>query len=371
MNNKQKNILFLLHLPPPVHGSSMVGKAVKDSELINQAFHCRYINLLMSRSVSETGKSSLSKILRFVFVWFELLSKLIQKRPDICYYALTTTGSAFRKDCMLIALLKIFRVKIFYHLHNKGIKQNENKRTSNLLYHFVFKNAYVILLSEHLYFDIEKYVSPWKVFYCPNGIKDVKQNDISAPFSKNGEPFKILFLSNLIKSKGVYDLVDACSILKDQGCVFTCDFIGGEGDVDSEQFNDYVKEKGLTENVAYLGKRYGEEKDNAYKQAGVFVLPTYYSNECFPLVILEAMQQSLPVISTFEGGIPDMIEDEVTGFLVPQRNVKMMAEKLKVLLLNQELGGKMGARGRVKYENNFTLTIFEQKLLSILNESIK
>ena len=51
--SEKKNILFLLHVPPPVHGSSMVGKAIADSELINSTFRCRYLNLLMSRTSEQ------------------------------------------------------------------------------------------------------------------------------------------------------------------------------------------------------------------------------------------------------------------------------------------------------------------------------
>ena len=50
---KNNRILFLLHLPPPVHGSSMVGKWINESELVNGSFDCRYINLLASKSVNE------------------------------------------------------------------------------------------------------------------------------------------------------------------------------------------------------------------------------------------------------------------------------------------------------------------------------
>lgn len=371
MNSPQKNILFLLHLPPPVHGSSIVGQTIKDNQLINNSFDCRYINLLISRVVSETGKTSFLKISRFISIWFKLLGALIHRRPDLCYFAISTTGSAFIKDCLLVVLLKIFKIKTIYHLHNKGIKHNETKSVYNFLYKFAFKNANVILLSEHLYFDIEKYVSPWKVYYCPNGINDYELGEASKPTIYESGKFKILFLSNLIESKGVYLLIDACALLKEKGCEFQCDFIGGEGDVSEKQFNEYVRQKNLADKVKYLGKKFGRLKEEAFEIADVFVLPTFYPNECFPVVIIEAMQHSTPVISTFEGGIPDMIDEGITGFLIPQKNVEALAEKLELLLRNHTLREQMGKKARVKYENNYTLKIFERKLLSIFQDAIK
>ena len=358
----------MLHLPPPVHGSSIVGEIIKNSPLINNSFQGRYINLLISRSVNESGKTNFVKMVRFILIWFQLFGHLIQRKPHLCYYALTTTGAGFHKDCVLVALLRIFHIRIIYHLHNKGIRKNQNKKMDDFLYRFVFKNSPVILLSEHLYVDVEKYVLPWDVYYCPNGIKNCprKTDFLSLPEIR---PFKILFLSNLIKSKGVFDLIEACSLLMKKGYRFKCDFVGGEGDVSEPQFNTYIKKKKLTENIKYLGKRFGKLKEAAYDQADVFVLPT--SNECFPLTILEAMQHSLPVISTFEGGIPDMVEDGITGFLIPQHDISALADRLELLLRNSALRKQMGKSGRIKYENNFTLNIFERRLYSILQHVIK
>ena len=144
----------MLHLPPPVHGSSLVGELVKESNLINNSFEGRFINLILSREVHESGKTNIKKLVRFTITWFHLLGKLIHRKPNLCYYALTTTGSGFRKDVLLIALLRLFRIKIVYHLHNKGILIAKEKKINDSLYRFVFKNSSAIILSEYLYFDI-------------------------------------------------------------------------------------------------------------------------------------------------------------------------------------------------------------------------
>ena len=73
-----------------------------------------------------------------------------------------------------------------------------------------------------------------------------------------------------------------------------------------------------------MGRKYEKEKEETFAKADIFAFPTYYNNECFPLVLLEAMQHSLPVVSTFEGGIPDIVDEGEAGFLVAQKN----AEKL-------------------------------------------
>lgn len=357
----------MLHLPPPVHGSTIVGKLVKESNLLNDSFRGRYINLILSDNVDESGKTSPKKLLRVIITWFNLLAKLLHQKPDLCYYALTTTGSAFYKDVLMIALLQFFRVKIVYHIHNKGMVQARKRKLNNRLYRFVFKNAYVILLSRHLYNEVEPYVPEGQLFCCPNGVKDCESGSAN-PNLSDDKSFNILFLSNLMKEKGVFVLLDACSILRNKGLSFHCDFVGGEGDISAKEFEAHVRERGLEKQVKYLGKRYGQLKDKSFEQADVFVLPS--QRDCFPLVVLEAMQHSLPVIATYEGGIPDMVDVEDTGFLFSPFDVDGLVQKLELLHSNPELGRQMGVNGRRKYEQNFTLPIFEQRLLNILQEVI-
>jgi glycosyltransferase involved in cell wall biosynthesis len=365
--NKMKKILFILHVPPPVHGSSMVGQSIRKSKLINESFDCSFVNLLVSRSINDTGKWSFMKVLRFVGIWVHLMLELIVKKPEVCYLALSTTGLSFYKDVLLVFWLRLFRVKRIYHLHNKGISKRQTNKVLRLLYQFVFKGADVILLSNYLYKDIETFVPLSRVHICPNGIEDSFIN-LKPRLPAIESPVKMLFLSNLIESKGVTVLLDACVILQKKGLDFRCNFVGAEGDMNAIQFDEKVKQHGMEARVKYLGRKFGQDKQAILADTDIFAFPTYYSNECFPLVLLEAMSASVAVVSTFEGGIPDIIEDGLTGFLVPQRDVGIMAEKLEELIKNSALRQQMGKAGRQKFETEFTLEIFEYKLQAILHQ---
>ncbi|SDW69704.1 Glycosyltransferase involved in cell wall bisynthesis [Flavobacterium degerlachei] len=359
-------ILFLLHLPPPVHGSSMVGKWIKESSVINNTFACRYINLLASKKVSESGKITILKLWGMLTVCILLFKQLIKQKPELCYLALTTTGAALYRDLLLVSILKLFGVKRVYHLHNKGIAKAANKPLNKWVYRFVFKNASVILLSEYLYKDIKEFVPRNRVEICPNGIPDV---DFSLLIKKRGKPI-VLFLSNLIESKGVFVLLKAMRILKEKNIEFNGVFVGGEGDIDAQQFKEKLEEFNLQNQVSYLGRKFGKEKEEIFKSADIFAFPTYYSNECFPLVLIEAMQHKLAIVATNEGGIMSMIDDGESGFLIKQKNIQMLANKLQILIEQPEIRLKMGENANFKYKNEFTLANFEANLVSILNKTI-
>lgn len=371
MKSSKNSILYLLHLPPPVHGSSMVGASIRNSAVVNQTFDCRYINLLLSRTIGETGNAGWRKAMRLPAIFMRLLWYLLFYRPHTVYLALTATGAAFYRDVALVALLRLFGIKPLYHLHNKGFAAFGKSKLNNRLYRFVFRNAKVMLLSKHLYADVSAYVKWEDVYICPNGIGEVSSSEFRVLNSELRIPnsvAKILFLSNLIESKGVYVLLDACSLLKQKGLAFECVFVGGEADINAKIFQVKVKALDLEQQVQYLGKKYGEEKEQIFANADIFAFPTFYAMECLPLVLLEAMQKSLPVVSTFEGGIPNVVEDGITGFLVPVKDAKSLAEKIEILIKDPELRMKMGKAGRKKYEEEFTLDKFENRIIEILND---
>lgn len=362
-------------LPPPVHGSAMVSQYIKDSELINGEFDMDFVNLSTSRKMSEIGKSKslllVKKLWRFLSSYMRCLWLLITRRYALCYCAITCHGVGFLKDSPFVLLCKLFGHKIVIHQHNKGMSADLDKWPYKWYTPFVYKNCKVILLSWRLYPDVEKVVKREDVMICPNGIPPLEE--ASKPVGEHSRTTsrapRLLYLSNLIVSKGVYVLLDACKILKDNGIAFMCDFVGGESkEISREAFETAVKERGLDGVVVYHGPKYGADKEQFWNQADVFVFPTFYYNECFPLVLLEAMQHEVACVSTDEGGIPDIIEDGKTGYVCQRQNAEDLAAKLETLFASPNLIRDMGLSGYEKYNREYTLRCFEERMKQILTE---
>ncbi|MCO5236773.1 MAG: glycosyltransferase [Chitinophagaceae bacterium] len=360
-------ILFLLHLPPPVHGSSIVGENIKKNSEINRLFDCVFINILISNRLNETGRFHIKKMFFSISIFFKIFFLLMRRRPHLCYLALTTTGLSLYKDVMIIGLLKFFRIKMIYHLHNKGVKIKQERKLCRLVYNFIFENSEVIILSNLLYSDINTTVKKSNVHICPNGISD-QITEVRNEHLHDGNSKKVrvslLFFSNLMESKGVLVLMKAFVLLFRRGILFEGVIVGNEGDVTLKRLNNLRCELGLNEIVKLYNGKYGVEKSEAFLKADIFVLPTL--NDCFPLVILEAMSYSLPIVSTVEGGIPDIVEENRTGFLVPKNDVNALTDKLELLINSSELRFKMGTAGRKKFEREFTIEKFESRIGEIL-----
>src|SRR5687768_1203895 len=148
------DILFILHIPPPVNGAAMVGKFIKGSLVINQAFNSDYINLTTSFALNKIGKGGIDKFFTLLRIQSKVIKALFYNNYHLCYMSLTAKGAGFYKDLFVVAILKLFNKKIIYHLHNKGIANNSKNRLNKYLYKFVFKNTKTILLSSYLYYDV-------------------------------------------------------------------------------------------------------------------------------------------------------------------------------------------------------------------------
>ena len=291
--------------------------------------------------------------------------KLLIHRYSLCYLAITCHGTGFLKDAPFVLLCKLFRRRVIIHQHNKGMSNCVDKQPYKWLLPLVYKNTKVILLSWYLYPDIEKVIKKEQVVICPNGIPEIFESE--PHFEKNNEIPHLLFLSNLIPSKGVYVLLDACKILKDKGYKFICDFVGGESkEITREGFENAAKERGISKYVVYHGPKYGEEKVVFFSNADIFVQPTL--NDCFPLTLLEAMQYQLPIVSTSEGAVPDIVTDGENGFVCEREDAVGTAIAIETLLNDKNIRIQMGENGYKIFKEKFTLENFNKNIARILKD---
>jgi len=368
VQKRNPRILFVAPLPPPVHGSAMVSQYIKNSQLVQGVFDSDFVNLSTSRKMDEIGKGGAKKLLRFIGAYFTLLWKLLTRHYDLCYLAITCHDKGFLKDAPFVLLCKLFRRIVVIHQHNKGMSNCVDRWPYRWLLPLVYRNTKVILLSWYLYPDIEKVVRKEQVVICPNGIPELF--DKEPHFERNNKVPSLLFLSNLIPSKGVYVLLDACRILKERGFDFVCDFVGGETkEIDRAVFEAEVKLRELEGCVVYHGPQYGEEKEAYWQNADIFVQPTF--EDCFPLTIVEAMQHGKSVVSTDEGAVPDLVKDGENGFVCERKDSLSLALALEKLITNPTLRQQMGERGYQRYKEHYTLEAFERKFVEVIKACCK
>ncbi|NAS31627.1 glycosyltransferase [Flavobacteriaceae bacterium R38] len=355
---EKKKLLFIMQLPPPVHGASMMNRYIKESVNINNAFSTDYLPLSFADKIEDIGKLSLKKILRMVAFIFKLITKLIKTKPNLIYYTISPFGGAFYRDAIFVFIIKLFRIKIVFHLHGKGIIDQCRKKIKKKIYSYTFKNTSVITLSEMLDYDI-KDIHKGNIYNLPNGI-EINELEIN---DKSKASIKVLYLSNLVKAKGILDLIQALQIMPKISTEYSVDIIGDSADVSVEGLRSIVKRSKLDTLVNVLGPKYGKEKWEAFKNSDIFVFPSH--NECFPLVLLEAMQFKNAIISTDNGAIKEIIQN--CGIIVPQKSPKDLTITLKDLILDKQKIQLLKEKSQKEFREKYTLEIFENNLIKILN----
>ena len=307
--------------------------------------------------MQDIGKGGLRKLCDFIKQLAHIRSEVKRLKPDLCYVTPNAKGGAFYKDFVVVMMLKALGQKVVVHYHNKGVATKQDKALDNFLYRHFFKNLKVILLADELYPDVCKYVKKEDVYICPNGIPMQEKR----PVKMAHEGFNILFLSNMMVAKGVWDLVDACKTLKEKGRNLKCHFVGKWSDITEMEFKKKIHEYGLDNMVCAHGAQYGSEKNKFFEETDLFVFPTL--NEAFGLVLLESMEYEIPCIATNEGGVPSVMDNGRTGFIVDKHSPKLMD--------NPNLCVDMGKAGREKFEKEFTIDRFENRMKDIINEIVK
>jgi len=364
----KKRILFIVHLPPPVHGTTKVCQSIMESRQINEAFDCYYLNCSGSLSMDDVNRLSIRKLMRLFKASVSIVKQLVFRRYDLVYMTMDVSGFAFLKDSLHIVIAKLFQRKVVVHLHGRGFREFRSRnRVLNGYCRLVFSGLRVIHLSSCLLHEIVDLVQPDKLFVVGNGVEGGDEPDYEAR-SKHAVP-SVLYLSNLIESKGYFDLLTACVYLKKSDVACKVAFVGACQTADAaDKVTAFIEQHELQNMVRFMGPKYAEEKEILLRNADLFVFPTYYERECFPLCILEAMANGLPVISTDIGAIVDIVEDGINGRIVSARDPRQLAKTIQKLVEDPKLRLEMGRVGREKYLKEYTLEAFENKLIEVLSK---
>ena len=362
-------LLCVLHRSPPAHGAAKVGDFIASSKKLDEMFDCRFITIKSSDTIGDIGKVNLRKFYLVAELYVKVLWAILTFRPQKIYFTASIRSVALYRDLLISTLWKTYRLfkplEVFYHYHTKGVDEyvSTSKLNSKVTRFFV-KHVNLIVLSPLLENDFEKAQTFKKVLYLPNGVEDPFVNnefDNYIETKSRANSINILYLSNMIKSKGYFHILNLANEFKDNNIKFH--FAGGWQNGDDEQeFFQYIKENQLQDVVTFHGFVNGDKKRKLFEKASFFVFPTRYNNEAFPLSILEALSYGIPVIATDEGSIPYILDEKSGIVLDDVRKLPEALEQAKERLFDKETAYYC----RQRYLDNFSLEQFEENLIRIL-----
>jgi glycosyltransferase involved in cell wall biosynthesis len=210
-------------------------------------------------------------------------------------------------------------------------------------------------------------VDPERVHVVAHGMPDIVST-IAVPPRQAAAPVRLVFVGWLISRKGIDTLLEALPAVAG-GCSFEIDIAGSPAGSDPESaFRAKHAGAAWLEKVRFLGFVDDDAKWRLIAQADIVVIPSRF--ESFGLVAVEAMMFGKPVISTTAGGIPEVVEDGVTGILIPPGDALALAKAMRRLIDDADLRARMGAAGRERYLAKFTDTAMADAWVAAVREGL-
>jgi glycosyltransferase involved in cell wall biosynthesis len=352
-------VLVIGRTPPPYLGAPIMLEYLVRSQMEGVALH--HLPISLSADDAENGKFRWLKLARLLWFIVRIIAKRITSRSDILYYTpeLAQPRSTVLRDATILALIRPFFSKTIFHLHASGFAELYQQLSSwqRWLVRLGYFYADAVIRQSTLTPDDGREMKARREYIVPNGIIDPfpehAQRSLKVARGANHN-MRILFISGLREGKGILVLLEACARLLQRGVPFQLE-VGGKWYEPGleERAKKCIHELKLDGRVQFLGVVDNAEKFAAFAKSDVLCHPTFF--DTFPIVVLEGMAAGIPVVSTTHSGIPSMVEDGITGFLVAPRDAEALAARLADLATNAGLSARMGAAGRQRFEEQFTL----------------
>ena len=182
-------------------------------------------------------------------------------------------------------------------------------------------------------------------------------------------PMRIATTARLTEKKGLEYGVEAVAMAAEKNPDVKVHYdIIGDGPL-RKKVAALIEKHGLQERVTMHGAITLEEVRDLLAQADVFILPSVTASdgdkEGVPVSLMEAMAMGMPVISTWHSGIPELVNDGVSGCLVPERDVEALADRICWMSENRGQWAELGRAGRKKVEREFNLDLLHDRLVEL------
>lgn len=318
--------LIIGSFSPPVNGVAVANEALFTG--LSEKYSIQKINFSFPRLRSDLGRVTIAKAVwylsRYIHGYKILLASCVYMTPGQTFNGLLKYGP-------FLLLSKILGKQAIVHVHGDHLWQEYQRLTGmrkKLFYRMLQSFDQGIVLSQTLRRNLSPFLPQNRIHVVENFVSEDIYREISLKTidHKNTSELRILFLSNLIREKGILDLLQALVLVKAKGIPFRA-LIAGSMEPSIKRETETML-RSLAGLVTYTGPAYGKEKTKLLKEANVFVFPSYYPMEGQPIAVLEAMAAGNIILTTDHAGIKDIFVPSINGFFVAKQDPVALAEKL-------------------------------------------
>lgn len=356
-------IVILGKLPPPFFGPAIATKIILNSKL-SETFNLKHLNTNLNDSMNTMGERSMLKLWKVLKMYINFIPLLIGVKSKIVWIPIAQERSALLKDAVFIILSKLTGKKVVLHLRGSTLLNwyNAESKFYKLVFRYLFRTVDgAIVLGQSLKYIFEPFLPKEKIFVVPNGA-DYTFEEECRDYDQNN--FKLLYISNLQRNKGVHNVISAINLLPSKIREnISLDVYGAwENTVFENECLQQIKNLNLP--VSINKPISGKEKLRAMRLAHLLLFPPD-APEGHPWAIVEAMSAGLPIISTDQGAIIESVKDGFNGYIVPIKSPKILAERITELYNDRAKAEKMSRSSLKTYNQNFTENAMVKNLTEV------
>jgi glycosyltransferase involved in cell wall biosynthesis len=341
--------------PPPFGGQAIaIESFVKGTYDQLDVVHVR---MGFSSDMGEVGRFRVGKLFHLVGLVVRILWARATTKAEVLYYppAGPDLVPVMRDIAVLLSTRWAFRRTVF-HFHAGGLAEIYPRLPR--MVQAAFRRAYfapdLAITPSSVGTDDAPFVHAKCHAVVANGVPELPADVPPKSASPSSRPV-VLFVGVLRESKGVLDVVRAVAAVKERGLACQLQLMGQFSSREFEtQLSEEIRALGLEDDVTLLGVLTGIAKDEAFSSADIFCYPTRFESETFGIVVVEAMRSALPVVVTAWRGVPSLVQDGKSGFVVPTHDVQALADQLALLIVDPDLRARMGSHGRQLFLERFT-----------------
>ena len=272
------------------------------------------------------SKSRVPKTTYLIYIWgmFHAFKRILRKGflPDVIH------AHVYKAGVPAVLLGKCYGIPVVISEHFSSFPRGMIKGLEKLKARFALNKANLITTVSH---DLSKHIKNYGIRNIFKVVPNTVNTKIFYPDANIEDKItkRLILVALFDPIKGISHLLESLAIIKNKRDDFVLDIIG-DG-TNRKQYMDFVVELGIKDKVNFKGLRPKKEVAKSMRNADIFVLPSLWEN--LPCVLIEAMASGLPIIATFVGGIPEIIDKKI-GLLVPPKDPKALSFAILYMLDN-------------------------------------
>jgi glycosyltransferase involved in cell wall biosynthesis len=292
------------------------------------------------------------KLARLALSPFALGAAIVRTDAELLHINTSLNAKAYWRDLAYLVVARLCGARVLCQVHGGLLEEFAPRGLFDVFVRGTLRLADAVVVLSRAQLAVFRARLPGDaVEVVPNGIDCAPYARQPRAAAERDAPLRLIYVGRLAPAKGLLETIEGLRLARSRGVAARL-VLAGSGP-EEPQLREYVRQAGLTRDVAFVGPAHGQQKAQLLAQADAFVLASY--SEGLPYSLLEAMAAGCVPIVTPVGAIPDVVSEGEHGVFVPPRDAEAVADAIARLAKDRAMLARMSAACRARISAGYSL----------------